>query len=304
MSEPESKMVEPPTVRILSVLLGTLGVVTAFVLVGRWEAARTGPVAVALSLLAGVVSILLVASIGEWFVHRYAMHRGRRFPLFRLATELHHRAHHCQHFTPDRYIHSGQIEYPSVLGHGTGNLCSTHLSRALTVGSHAAFYSLFGMPILGALWMATANAWFASAATVTTIVLISLFIRVHDAVHYPGASYLEHFRWFWFLDKHHYIHHVDTRANTNFLLPLGDLLMGTLRRELTQAELMRWPSYAAARTRLYDPASGTIREASETAPGQAGREGWPTFAQTTSSINAGSLLAVSGHAKGGRIDLK
>ena len=269
MSELETKMIEPTPGRIFSILLGTLSVVTAFVLLGRWAAVQTGPVAVALSLLSSVVSILLVASIGEWFVHRYAMHRGGRFPLFRLATELHHRAHHCQHFTPDRYIHSGPIEYPSVLGHGTGTLCPTRLSRALTVGSHAAFYSLFGAPIVGAVWVATANPWFAAGAAATTIVLIGLFIRVHDAVHYPGASYLEHFRWFWFLDKHHYIHHIDTRANTNFLLPLGDLLMGTLRRQLTQAELTRWPSYAAARTRLFDPLTGTIREAVDLGPREA-----------------------------------
>ena len=58
-------------------------------------------VAAPLSLLAGVFSLVLVGLIGEWFVHRYAMYRGRRFPLFRLATELHHRAHHCQHLTPE-----------------------------------------------------------------------------------------------------------------------------------------------------------------------------------------------------------
>jgi hypothetical protein len=147
------------------------------------------------------------------------------------------------------------------------------------VGSHAAFYSLFGAPIVGALWAATANAWFAAGAAATTIVLIGLFIRVHDAVHYPGASYLEHFRWFWFLDKHHYIHHIDTRANTNFLLPLGDLLMGTLRRELTPAELRRWPSYAAARSRLFDPVTGTIREAPHLGPREIGQKDWPTLEQ-------------------------
>ena len=279
MNDLETRIIEPRPGRIFNVLLGTFSVVTALVLLGRWTALQTGPVGAALSLVAAVLCILLVASIGEWFIHRYAMHRGRRFPLFRLATELHHRAHHCQHFTPDRYIHSGPIQYPSVLGHGTGTLCPTRLSRALTVGSHAAFYSLFGAPIVGALWAATANAWFAAGAATTTIVLIGLFIRVHDAVHYPGASYLEHFRWFWFLDKHHYIHHIDTRANTNFLLPLGDLLMGTLRRQLTPAELRRWPSYAAARTRLFDPVSGTIRDASDPGPEEAGRTEWPALEQ-------------------------
>jgi len=43
----------------------------------------------------------------------------------------------------------------------------------------------------------------------------------------PATHPLERFRWFWALDRHHYLHHVDTRANVNFLLPLGD---GCLQR--------------------------------------------------------------------------
>ena len=114
MNELEIKTIEPKPGRIVNVLLGTLGVVTALVFLGRWAAVQSGPVAVALSVLAAVLCLLLVASIGEWFIHRYAMHRGHRFPLFRLATELHHRAHHSQHFTPDRYIHG--IPRPNSIG--------------------------------------------------------------------------------------------------------------------------------------------------------------------------------------------
>ena len=78
-------------------------------------------------------------------------------------------------------------------------------------------------------------------------IFIYLFIRVHDAVHHPGLSWLECFNWFWFLDHHHYIHHIDNNANTNFLLPLTDLLMGTLRTELSNKELAMWPTYSDAR---------------------------------------------------------
>jgi len=66
----------------------------------------------------------------------------------------------------------------------------------------------------------------------------------------PGHSPLERFRWFWALDRHHYLHHIDTRANVNFLMPLGDLLLGTLRTRMTPAEAARWPSYAAARNHV------------------------------------------------------
>jgi sterol desaturase/sphingolipid hydroxylase (fatty acid hydroxylase superfamily) len=60
-----------------------------------------------------------------------------------------------------------------------------------------------------------------------------LFITVHDAIHHPGSHpHLEERKWFRLLDEHHYIHHVDNRANLNFLLPLADWLFGTLRVSL------------------------------------------------------------------------
>jgi len=104
------------------------------------------------------------------------------------------------------------------------------------------FTPSLGGQLFWGTWLCARNSWFTAAAGLTSAVLIFLFIRIHDAVHYPGASSLERLRWFWFLDRHDYIHHVDNSANTNFLLPLGDLLMGTLRRELTPLELKRWPA--------------------------------------------------------------
>ncbi|MST32120.1 hypothetical protein GHK86_05190 [Acidimicrobiaceae bacterium USS-CC1] len=55
--------------------------------------------------------------------------------------------------------------------------------------------------------------------------------------------------WFAFLDRHHYIHHVDLGANLNFLLPLADYLFGTLRVELTPEELARHGPLEAAKAR-------------------------------------------------------
>jgi hypothetical protein len=83
---------------------------------------------------------------------------------------------------------------------------------------------------------------------VTSAVLSDLFVRVHDAIHYPGKhAYLEAQSWFKFLDRHHYIHHVDTEANVNFLLPLTDWCFGTLRRTLTAEELAKHGSWEEAK---------------------------------------------------------
>jgi sterol desaturase/sphingolipid hydroxylase (fatty acid hydroxylase superfamily) len=99
----------------------------------------------------------------------------------------------------------------------------------------------------------TGNPVFTAVVALVTATEIFLFVRVHDAVHHPGLSRLERFRWFRFLDRHHYIHHVDNQANTNFLLPLCDLLMGVLRRELSTTELAQWPSYEEARQSAVRP---------------------------------------------------
>jgi sterol desaturase/sphingolipid hydroxylase (fatty acid hydroxylase superfamily) len=69
-------------------------------------------------------------------------------------------------------------------------------------------------------------------------VVSNLFIVVHDTIHRPGSHRIvEAQPWFRFLDNHHYIHHVSLGENLNFLLPLADLLFGTLRTQLTAEEL-------------------------------------------------------------------
>ena len=69
----------------------------------------------------------------------------------------------------------------------------------------------------------------------------SRFESVHRrARHHPRPGshrIVEADPWFRFLDRHHYIHHVALGANLNFLLPLADLLFGTLRRQMTPEEL-------------------------------------------------------------------
>ena len=84
----------PSPLRIVLVVLGVLVAISPLVLLARLIANQSTPFAIVFSLFAGVISTFLVASIVEWFVHRYAMHKSKRLPLFRIATELHHKAHH------------------------------------------------------------------------------------------------------------------------------------------------------------------------------------------------------------------
>ena len=243
---------KPSFLRIVTVLTGVIVVNVPIFLAASSIANQSSIDVIVYSSLAGVISAFLIATIVEWSVHRFAMHKGHRLPLIQIATELHHKAHHWVHVPPDRYLHSGQINRPSVFAADKTKLCQTTLTRVLTTASHSAFYSLITAPIIFFAWLVTTNIWFTALMAATSVVFIYLFIRIHDAVHHTGMSRLEYFRWFWFLDHHHYIHHIDNDANTNFLLPLGDLLMGTLRLELTKEESAKWPSYDKARSIIID----------------------------------------------------
>ena len=244
----ERRALEPRLWRALSGVFVIVLIAAPWALLGRW-AAKIGsmPLRAIVAIITGIIFMVVIGSLGEWLVHRYIMHQPSRLPLLRLAYHLHHRAHHWVHFPPQGYVQSGTVEYPSLLSAESYALCGTAPLRWLTITAYAMFYYVFALPILAASWLLTSNAWFTTAAAVTAALLVFLFIRVHDAIHFPGVSPLEKFRWFWFLDHHHYIHHIDNRANTNFLLPLGDLVMGTLRLELDETERSRWPTYEEAR---------------------------------------------------------
>jgi hypothetical protein len=248
------KAQDPSLARIATVISG-------FVLanVGIFAAARSvvGELLSARGLLvsvgSGFLAAVLLGSLGEWLVHRYFMHRRLKpFPL-NLPYDLHHRAHHWIQYPPHEYVHEDRVQRVPMSAR-LDRVCTTRAGRTLTVASHVAFYATFGVVLaLVPSVVFTANPLFVAVVSVVTCVEIYLFVRVHDAVHHPGLSRLERFRWFRFLDRHHYIHHVDNRANTNFLLPLCDLLMGVLRRELSPRELATWPSYDEARRNVLRP---------------------------------------------------
>ena len=241
---------KPSFFRILTVIVGVIVLNVPIFLAADSIANKSSTNIIVFSSLLGIISAFLIGTIVEWSVHRFAMHKGNRIPLFRIATELHHKAHHWVHVPPDRYLHMDQIKRPSVFATDKTKLCQTTFTRLLTTASHAVFYSFLTGPIILFAWLTTTNIWFTILMATTAVVFIYLFIRVHDAVHHPGMSRLEYFRWFWFLDHHHYIHHIDNNANTNFLLPLGDILMGTFRLQLTKEESAKWPSYSEVRKKI------------------------------------------------------
>lgn len=229
--------------------------------------------AVLFSGLGAAAAIVATGSLYEWIVHRFVYHAPSRMPLFNGIYEIHQRGHHWHRFPPDHYVEAGPVERIPVALLGAPDpydLCRSSTKRWSAWAGQYALYLAVGIPFAFVpAWLLTRNAIFTASAVVSGLVVCYFFIRVHDVIHYPAGRLIERFGWFRFLDRHHYIHHMDTRVNLNFLLPLGDWLFGTMRREPTAREMERWPTFEEAK-RLpapvpARPAPGNVAIASGTA---------------------------------------
>ena len=242
---PRARAVGP--VPVGRVLAGTtavvLAAVAATIMVQR--APATGW-ASAMTFATGLVVIPLVASPLEWFVHRFVYHEAVLTPLGPIATV--HAAHHHAYFPTWRYVTGGPARRLAIRRRAP----SIHTVRRRNAGvraTHTVWYlSIGALFVWTPAWVATRDRAYLAGLVVASCVVSNLFIVVHDTIHRPGSHRLvEAQPWFAFLDRHHYVHHVDLGANLNFLLPLADWLFGTLRTGLTAEELAEHGSLEAAK---------------------------------------------------------
>jgi sterol desaturase/sphingolipid hydroxylase (fatty acid hydroxylase superfamily) len=123
----------------------------------------------------------------------------------------------------------------------------------LTSGSQVALHFLLGIvPILLPAWFLTQNVAFLASVTTSLAFLSFLLAYVHGCIHNPQGRWIERQGWFMWLDRHHYIHHVDQTANINFLLPLCDLLFGTRKAQMSPEEAAHHPSFEEAKPLAWD----------------------------------------------------
>lgn len=184
----------------------------------------------------GVAIVPFLASPIEWFVHRFVYHE----PVFGALTRIYsvHTAHHYAYFPTWRYITGGPARR-LTLHSDDRSVTDTSTGNAIIRLSHFAWYMTFGIVFMWIpAWFITHNGVFLSGIIASSVVVSNLFIVVHDTIHRPDSHRIvEAQPWFNFLDNHHYIHHVALGRNLNFLLPLADLLFGTLQLRLTDEEL-------------------------------------------------------------------
>jgi len=196
----------------------------------------------------GLSLVPLMASPIEWMVHRFVYHEA----VLPALTAIHrvHVAHHFAFFPTWRYTTNGPARRLSIKRVGT-DVRRTNLANARVRATHFVWYMSFGLWLIWIpSWLLTFNEWFIVGEIVASAVVSNLFITVHDTIHRPGSHpMIERQPWFAFLDRHHFIHHVDLGCNLNFLLPLGDALFGTLRTEMTADERREHGTLAEAKSR-------------------------------------------------------
>jgi hypothetical protein len=202
-----------------------------------------------LSFVLGLVLIPIVGSPVEWFVHRFVYHVPVVRPLRAIFNV--HTAHHFAFFPTSRYVTGGPARRLAIRRRSPDAHVAP-LRNARVRFAHFSWYmAISGLVVWIPVWAATRDAAFLLGLVVSSAVVSNLFIVVHDTIHRPGSHrFVEAQPWFAFLDRHHYIHHVDLGANVNFLLPLADLVFGTLRTELTTEELEAHGPLAVAKARL------------------------------------------------------
>ena len=89
--------------------------------------------------------------------------------------------------------------------------------------------------LLGWVLHATGVAPFA-AILVPAAVVFAIYYAGYEGLHFlmhkPTIPIIEHSRPFQFLKRHHRIHHMKMNRNLNVLLPVADILLGTLVTEM------------------------------------------------------------------------
>ena len=167
----------------------------------------------AITLVLGIV----YASFFEWFLHRYVMHRP--FGGFRYPFDAHARTHHHLFKADDSY-------------HCTDPALVNKITMAWWNGP---LIILFGpLPFYLA---AVPFAWMGWTEIAVTIVVTSICISaayygkyeyLHYCMHLPKGRWFESTWLFRRLNGHHIIHHRWMGTNFNVVLPLADLVCGTL----------------------------------------------------------------------------
>lgn len=158
----------------------------------------------------GFVAAVVFASFFEWTLHRYVMHRpvkGFTYP-FRTHTLVHHhvfRADHTYHLVHEQ----DKWTIPMAWWNGPVLVLLCSVPFALVAWASGRWGIAVGAPLACALYFAA-------------------YEYMHWCMHLPRKRNIERSGIFFRLNGHHILHHRYMHKNFNVVLPLADLLLGTL----------------------------------------------------------------------------
>lgn len=195
------------------------------------------PIAVLSAFLVSVVQ----SSFFEWAFHRYWLHRPwLPKDCFTNHTLIHHQL--CKFEDTFHVVEEEQEEALHFQWWGGPTLVMINVVPwALTAWAlHAGGAVLPYLTFLGVF-------------TLTMVLYYGGYEGLHYLMHKPRFPWVERARWYQFLKRHHRIHHVHMNRNLNVLLPLADLLLGTLVTRTPEA--MKTPASARALARRHSKRS-------------------------------------------------
>lgn len=147
------------------------------------------------------------ASFFEWTLHKYLMHT----PLWQYPFRAHALVHHGLFRTGDKYFLSD----------------AKVIRKVRFAWWNAPLILLLHTPLI--LWTGQALESSIFAGALSALVLYYfLYEYLHYCMHIPKQRRLEKTAWFRWLDAHHHMHHKRHFNNLNVVLPLADILFGTL----------------------------------------------------------------------------
>ena len=158
----------------------------------------------------GFVIAAIYASVFEWILHRYLMHRP--FGKFRYPYERHALIHH-RVFRADHTYHL------------------IHEKDAKTIPmawwNGPALIAVGIQPFVLAAWLS--GKWgILAGAVMVCIGYYAAYEYIHWCMHLPKRRHLERSGIFFRLNGHHLLHHRYMHKNFNVVLPLADACFGTL----------------------------------------------------------------------------
>jgi hypothetical protein len=158
----------------------------------------------------GFLAAIVFASFFEWALHRYFMHRpiGKFDYAFRAHALVHHqtfKADHTYHLIDEKDKHT----IPMAWWNGP------------------VLIALGILPFLLASW--AVGTWAITiGALIATAGYYGAYEYMHWCMHLPKKRDIERSGIYFRLNGHHLLHHRYMHKNFNVVLPLADLILGTL----------------------------------------------------------------------------